>query len=213
VIRENTVQHQKVKKEAKQKQIILIDNFDSFTYNLVNQLRLLDYQVKVFRNDVAIKSIFTKEQLDPENKQTIIVLSPGPGNPNTAGNSLEIINTYAGILPILGICLGHQSIVQHYSGSIKKAKQVRHAKADEITLTESPIFKGINSPLKVARYHSLIGTDIPKNLSVIAQCEDEVMAVQNKQDKVLGFQFHPESILTTQGAQLLNSSLKWLAEG
>ncbi len=190
-------------------QIIMIDNFDSFTYNLVDQLKQITNNVVVFRNDVAIENIFTEQRL--ANKKTIIVISPGPGNPDSAGNTLAIIKRYAGVLPILGICLGHQSIVQHYGGVIGQAKKIIHGKADDIFLEKNSLFANISNPFRAARYHSLVATNIPESLSVIARSSDEIMAVQNIQDKVLGFQFHPESILTTQGALLLKSSLSWLS--
>lgn len=193
-------------------QIIMIDNYDSFTYNLVNQFRQIGAEVIIFRNDTPIEAIFTTERL--ENDNTIIVISPGPGNPESAGNSLEIIAQFAGRLPILGICLGHQSIVHFYGGTIGYAKQVVHGKADNIYVNEdgkaSGLFDTLPDPFRAARYHSLAGTQIPDDLLVVAHSENEVMAVQHVAHKVLGFQFHPESILTTHGGQLLSASIRWL---
>ncbi|TQV75572.1 aminodeoxychorismate/anthranilate synthase component II [Aliikangiella marina] len=197
-------------------QIIMIDNFDSFTYNLVNQFRMLDAEVVVFRNDTPIESIFTESRL--ADKQTIIVISPGPGNPDSAGISLQVIKAYAGQLPILGICLGHQSIVQQYGGKIGQAKSIVHGKADQIIYDDTDhlaatIFEHLPKYFQAARYHSLVAEVTPDDLAVIATTSDrekEVMAVADREKKVLGFQFHPESILTTQGSHLLQSSIQWL---
>ena len=191
-------------------QVIMIDNYDSFTYNLVDQFRVLGAEVVVFRNDTPIETIFTPERLD--RKKTIIVISPGPGNPDTAGNSIKIIKRYAGEIPILGICLGHQAIVQHFGGKIGSAKAIVHGKADSIKNDRHPVFSELPNPFNAARYHSLAAIEVPEQLQIIAESADEVMAVQHQEFKILGFQFHPESILTTYGGKLLNSSLHWLCE-
>ncbi|WP_444998002.1 aminodeoxychorismate/anthranilate synthase component II [Aliikangiella sp. IMCC44359] len=189
--------------------IIMIDNYDSFTYNLVNQFRLLGAEVIIYRNDTPVEEIFSsKQSIDPNN--TVIVISPGPGNPDSAGNSLSIINTYAGKIPLLGICLGHQAIIQHFGGTIGQAKQIIHGKADDIYYQDNEILNILPCPFRAARYHSLVGSNIPDELEVIANTKDEVMAVKHKKHKILSFQFHPESILTTYGSQLLNASLAWL---
>ena len=193
-------------------QIIMIDNYDSFTYNLVDQFRQLDLEVIIFRNDTPIEKIFTKQRLT--DNRCIVVISPGPGNPNSAGNSLEIINKFAGKLPILGICLGHQSIVQSFGGKIGSASEIVHGKADQIETSEHPVFKSQNNYFQAARYHSLTATKVPENLDIIATTNGkrskEVMAVAHKTQKILGFQFHPESILTTHGRGLLEDSIQWL---
>ncbi|TQV81545.1 aminodeoxychorismate/anthranilate synthase component II [Aliikangiella coralliicola] len=191
-------------------QIIMIDNYDSFTYNLVNQFRMLNVEVVVFRNDTPIDEIFTEQRL--QNKRSVIVISPGPGNPDSAGNSLKIIEQFSGKLPILGICLGHQAIVQQFGGVVGQARDIVHGKADDIHTEEHPVFNALPNPLRAARYHSLVATQMPTNLDVIAKTEHEVMAVKHQQHKILGFQFHPESILTTYGGELLKSSLSWLAD-
>lgn len=192
-------------------QIILIDNFDSFTYNLVNQLKTLVKDVKVFRNNVSFELLSDNELTQNEN--TIIVLSPGPGNPDGAGITLDVIRRYKSKLPILGICLGHQAIVQSYSGTIGAAKQIIHGKTCDVLLDkdEIQIFGQLESPFRAARYHSLAATKMPNELKVIATSDDDVMAVRHIKDKVLGFQFHPESILTPKGGQLLEQSLTWLS--
>jgi len=195
-----------------QLEIVLIDNFDSFTYNLVNQLSSLVGKIKIYRNNYSFEQLVENELSNTDNK--IIVISPGPGNPNGAGLTLKLIEQYKGKLPILGICLGHQAIIQSYSGVIGAAKEIVHGKACDINLdkTEIRLFGGLSSPFRAARYHSLAATKIPESLKVIATADNEVMAVRHQQDKVLGFQFHPESILTPQGAQLLRNSLIWLSE-
>ena len=198
-------------------QIIMIDNFDSFTYNLVNQFRMLSAEVVVFRNDTPMDSIFTKTRL--ANKQTIIVISPGPGNPDSAGISLKVIEKYAGQIPILGICLGHQSIVQQFGGKVGQAGTIVHGKADQIAYQSYPeiqqVFSELPNPFQAARYHSLVAQEVPEQLTVIASTTHEpkeVMAVADISRKILGFQFHPESILTTQGSQLLRASIDWLLD-
>ncbi len=200
--------------------VIMIDNYDSFTYNLVDQFRLIGAKVIVFRNSTPLEEIFSEERINSKN--TLIVISPGPGNPDSAGNSLEIIARFSGKLPILGICLGHQSIIQYFGGKIEQAKQIVHGKADDITVQPIPsnsidsttdkIFSGLGTSFRAARYHSLVATEVPENLTVIAHCKNEPMAVRHQQHKLLGFQFHPESILTTQGSRLLKNSITWLME-
>lgn len=191
--------------------IYLIDNFDSFTYNLVNQLRPLVDDLKIFRNDVNFDSLTQIIAEDNENK--IIVISPGPGCPDTAGITLKMIDSYKGKLPILGICLGHQAIVQAFSGIVGPAKEIIHGKGCDIELMQgqSEIFGQLKSPFRAARYHSLAATKIPPSLDVIASIQSEVMAIKHKEHKILGYQFHPESILTPRGGELLNNSLQWLA--
>lgn len=189
-------------------QIIMIDNYDSFTYNLVNQFRSLNTEVIVFRNNTPIDEIFTTERL--ANKQTVVVISPGPGTPQNAGNSMEIIKQYAGKLPILGICLGHQAIVESFGGKVGHAQQVVHGKADTITTMQHQVFEQLPNPLTAARYHSLAATKLPEDLTAIAYSDEEVMAVQHQSHRIISYQFHPESILTTFGDKLLRASLSWL---
>ncbi|MGX5173557.1 anthranilate synthase component II [Aliikangiella sp. IMCC44653] len=191
--------------------IIMIDNYDSFTYNLVNQFRMLGAEVIVFRNDTELDVIFSSKRLSEPN--TLIVISPGPGSPDTAGNTLQIINQYSH-LPILGICLGHQAIVQAFGGKVVKAKQVMHGKSDQLTFNQASQFAQAtqqkNTSYRVARYHSLATSNIPNELEVLASTNDEIMAVAHKTKPILGFQFHPESILTTHGSQLLSEAINWL---
>jgi len=193
-------------------EIILIDNFDSFTYNLVNQLRQLVRELKVFRNNTNLELLINNEFSN--NAKKIIVISPGPGDPTSAGITLGLIEQFKGSIPILGICLGHQAIIQSYTGKIGAAKNICHGKACDIELEngEREIFGSLASPFRAARYHSLAATNIPNNLKIIAKCDDEVMAVKHIRHKVLGFQFHPESILTPKGKELMRNALVWLSK-
>ena len=182
--------------------IYLLDNFDSFTYNLVDQFRSLGYEVIIYRNDVDADFIAGK--LLNETTPAALVLSPGPGAPHEAGSLMSLISKVAGKVPMLGICLGHQALVEHYCGKVERASPTIHNGQD--------IFANLPSPLPVARYHSLVATLVPACLEVIATTEDMPMAIIHRQDKAVGFQFHPESILTTLGSQLLVQSLEYLAQ-
>ncbi|MCL1094873.1 aminodeoxychorismate/anthranilate synthase component II [Shewanella kaireitica] len=190
--------------------IYLLDNFDSFTYNLVDQFRSLGYEVIIYRNDVDADFIAGK--LLNETTPAALVLSPGPGAPHEAGSLMTLISKVAGKVPMLGICLGHQALVEHYGGKVERAQQVVHGKASPTTHNGQDIFADLPSPLPVARYHSLVATHVPACLEVIATTEDMPMAIIHRQDKAVGFQFHPESILTTLGSQLLVQSLEYLAQ-
>ncbi|ACJ28680.1 Glutamine amidotransferase of anthranilate synthase [Shewanella piezotolerans WP3] len=190
--------------------IYLLDNFDSFTYNLVDQFRSLGYEVIIYRNDVDADFIAGK--LLNETTPAALVLSPGPGAPHEAGSLMTLISKVAGKVPMLGICLGHQALVEHYGGKVERAQQVVHGKASPTVHNGQDIFANLPSPLPVARYHSLVATDVPACLEVIATTEDMPMAIIHRQDKAVGFQFHPESILTTLGSQLLVQSLEYLAQ-
>ncbi|AEX51919.1 glutamine amidotransferase of anthranilate synthase or aminodeoxychorismate synthase [Rahnella aquatilis CIP 78.65 = ATCC 33071] len=186
--------------------ILLIDNVDSFTYNLVDQLRSSGHNVVIYRNQIPADVIIEKlSQLE----KPVLVLSPGPGTPSEAGCMPELLKRLRGQLPIIGICLGHQAIVETYGGFVGQAGEILHGKASAITHDNEAMFAGMNNPLPVARYHSLVGSQIPDGLTVNARYGDMVMAVRHEEDRVCGFQFHPESILTSQGARLLEQTLAW----
>jgi anthranilate synthase/aminodeoxychorismate synthase-like glutamine amidotransferase len=186
--------------------ILLIDNVDSFTYNLVDQLRSSGHNVVIYRNQIPADVIIEKlSQLE----KPVLVLSPGPGTPSEAGCMPELLKRLRGQLPIIGICLGHQAIVETYGGFVGQAGEILHGKASSITHDNEAMFAGMNNPLPVARYHSLVGSQIPEGLTVNARFGDMVMAVRHEEDRVCGFQFHPESILTSQGARLLEQTLAW----
>jgi anthranilate synthase component 2 len=189
--------------------ILMIDNYDSFTYNIVQYLAELKADVKVYRNDELTLSDI--ERLSPEK----IVISPGPCTPNEAGVSVDTIKTFAGQIPILGICLGHQSIGQAFGGQIVRAKQVMHGKTSLIHHGDSGVFKNLSNPFQATRYHSLVieQTTLPDCLEVTAWTEntdgrlDEIMGVRHKELSIEGVQFHPESILTQHGHDLLSNFL------
>ncbi|MFC3395632.1 glutamine amidotransferase-related protein [Brenneria rubrifaciens] len=186
--------------------ILLLDNIDSFTYNLVDQLRASQHNVVIYRNRIPADVIIQHLQ---HMENPVLVLSPGPGTPAAAGCMPQLLQHLRGKLPIIGICLGHQAIVEAYGGHVGQAGEILHGKASAIEHDGSGMFNGLPSPLPVARYHSLVGSKIPATLTVNARFNDMVMAVRNDADRVCGFQFHPESILTTHGARLLEQTLDW----
>ncbi|MET3291391.1 UNVERIFIED_CONTAM: para-aminobenzoate synthetase component 2 [Brevibacillus sp. OAP136] len=189
--------------------IVMIDNYDSFTYNLVQFVGELGEELKVFRNDkVTIAEI---ERLDPD----YLMISPGPCTPNEAGISLEAIKYFAGKIPILGVCLGHQSIGQAFGGNVVRAERLMHGKTSSVFHDQKTIFKGIPSPCVVARYHSLIvePDSLPAELEVSARtAEGEIMAIRHREYPIEGVQFHPESIITEHGKQLLANFLAHYAK-
>lgn len=187
-------------------QILLLDNVDSFTYNLVDQLRARGHEVKVYRNHLPAETLIVQLQ---SLTNPVLVLSPGPGKPSDAGCMPTLLQRLRGQVPILGICLGHQAIVEAYGGHVGPADEILHGKVSAITHDGLAMFSGLPNPLPVARYHSLVGSQIPATLTVNARYENSVMAVRHDQDRVCGFQFHPESILTPQGATLLEQTLAW----
>lgn len=186
--------------------ILLIDNIDSFTYNLVDQLRAAEHNVIIYRNTLPAKQIL--DHLTAMSSP-ILLLSPGPGSPANAGYMPDVLTAMKGHCPIIGICLGHQAIVESYGGHVYQAGEILHGKSSLITHDNQAMFAGLPNPLPVARYHSLIGIDIPDSLTVNAYFNQMVMAVRNDRDRVCGFQFHPESILTPHGARLLEQTILW----
>ncbi|MDD2680345.1 MAG: aminodeoxychorismate/anthranilate synthase component II [Candidatus Omnitrophica bacterium] len=185
--------------------ILMLDNYDSFTYNLVQYLGSLHQEVKVFRNDkITLNEI---KSLRPEK----IVISPGPGRPEDAGVSCALIKEFASRIPILGVCLGHQAIGYVYGGRIVGAKRLMHGKTSMIYHNKKDIFKGLPNPFEATRYHSLLveRKSLPEDLEITAWTkEKEIMGLKHKQYPVWGVQFHPESILTRQGMNLLANFIK-----
>jgi anthranilate synthase/aminodeoxychorismate synthase-like glutamine amidotransferase len=182
--------------------LLVIDNYDSFTYNLVQYLGELGQEVRVVRNDEIPAAAIAG--LGPSH----IVISPGPCTPNEAGISLDVIKTYAGKIPILGVCLGHQSIGQAFGGKIVRAARVMHGKTSQIHHDGKGVFSGLPNPFEATRYHSLLieRASVPDALEVTARTsEDEIMAVRHRTLPVEGVQFHPESFLTTAGKDLLRN--------
>ncbi len=180
--------------------IILIDNYDSFTFNVYQYLSVLGSRVKVVRNDAM--SLAALGRLDPER----LVISPGPGDPNSAGISLKAIEYFAGKIPILGICLGHQAIGQAFGGKVKKAPRMMHGKTSSIYHKKTGIYRGLPSPLTATRYHSLLvdRATLPRCLEVTAETDDGlIMGLKHKKLPVFGIQFHPESYKTEGGMTML----------
>jgi anthranilate synthase/aminodeoxychorismate synthase-like glutamine amidotransferase len=183
----------------------MIDNYDSFTYNLVQYLGELGEEIRVFRNDQV--STGEVEEMQPER----IVISPGPCTPKEAGISVELIKRFSGKIPILGVCLGHQSIVEAFGGDIVRAGRLMHGKTSMIHHDEKTIFQHLPNPFEATRYHSLIAKreTLPACLEITAETkEGEIMGIRHKEFRVEGVQFHPESILTKAGKDLLKNFLR-----
>lgn len=190
--------------------ILLIDNYDSFTYNLYQQIGSIYHDIKVCRNDMI--SLEAIERLSPE----AIVISPGPGYPGGAGISVEAIKHFAGKIPILGVCLGHQAIAEAFGGKIVRADKPMHGKSSVISInSKAPLFKGMPEKIKVGRYHSLTieKSSLPDDLEIIAEDENgQIMAVRHKEYPICGVQFHPESILTELGSSIISNFLSEIAK-
>ncbi|PMH46618.1 anthranilate synthase component II [Vibrio sp. 10N.286.49.B3] len=189
--------------------IVFIDNFDSFTYNLVDQFRSLGHHVTIYRNSICAQTI---EHAVKQLENPVVLLSPGPGAPSEAGCMPELIQRLKGQVPMIGICLGHQAIVEAYGGTVAGAGAIIHGKVSMMAHQDHAIYQGLPSPLAIARYHSLVATSIPDSLTITAEVDSLVMSVTHEQDKVCGFQFHPESIMTTYGATLLANAINWAQE-
>jgi len=190
--------------------LLMIDNYDSFTYNLVQYFGELGEEIEVFRNDkISIPEI---EKLNP----AMLVISPGPGTPKDAGVSLDMINHFKGKIPILGVCLGHQCIGEVFGGKIVSAPRLMHGKTSFIHHEGKDIFQGLSNPFEATRYHSLVveKKSIPDCLEITAWTDQqEIMGLKHKNYLVIGVQFHPESILTKEGKQLLKNFLNLSQEG
>ncbi len=185
--------------------VLMVDNYDSFTYNLVQYLMELGSDVKVFRNDAI--SVSEIEALAP----SAIVISPGPGRPESAGVSLPVVTHFSGKLPILGVCLGHQTIAQTFGGEIISADRLMHGKTSEIRADGKGIYQGIRKPFQAMRYHSLAVSreTLPECLEITAEADDgEIMGLRHREHPTEGIQFHPESIMTAVGKRLLRNFLQ-----
>jgi anthranilate synthase/aminodeoxychorismate synthase-like glutamine amidotransferase len=190
---------------VKAKRVVVIDNYDSFTYNLVQYLGELGAEPLVYRNDeIRVRDILKK-------KPAALVISPGPCTPNEAGISNEVIRTYSGKIPILGVCLGHQCLGQVFGGEVVRAGRIMHGKTSLVYHTKDPLFKGVENPFQATRYHSLLvkKANLPKTLKVIAWTDrDEIMGLKHEKHPTWGVQFHPESIMTPSGKQILKNFLQ-----
>ncbi len=192
------------------KMILMIDNYDSFTYNLVQYFGEFGHELVVKRNDtLTVKDI---EQLAPD----MIVISPGPCSPNEAGESLNIINYFAGNIPILGVCLGHQAIAQVFGGNVIRAERLMHGKTSPVLHADIGLHKGMPNPFHATRYHSLIveKETLPECFEVTAWTDEgEIMGIRHKDYPIEGVQYHPESIMTEQGKKLLRQFIELYVEG
>ena len=187
--------------------IVMIDNYDSFTYNLVQELGKLGAELTVYRNDQI--SVAAIEQQRP----AALIVSPGPCTPSEAGISMAAILAFSGRIPVLGVCLGHQSLIQALGGRIIHAQRIMHGKTSRITHDGKGLFAGLDNPFEGGRYHSLAGerASLPACLHITATADDgEIMAVQHRTHQTYGVQFHPESVLTPQGPALLRNFLALL---
>lgn len=191
--------------------ILLIDNYDSFSYNLFQLIGQVNPDIEVFRNDkITLDEI---KELNPE----AIILSPGPGKPEDAGICIDLVKEFHEKIPILGVCLGHQSICAAFGGKISHAKRLMHGKSSDISLDYDYIFKGLPNQINVGRYHSLslVKETLPDCLEIISKAKDdgEVMAVKHKNFNVYGLQFHPESILTPDGLTIIENFIEKVNRG
>jgi anthranilate synthase/aminodeoxychorismate synthase-like glutamine amidotransferase len=191
-----------------QPRLLLIDNYDSFTYNLVQAFMVLGADVRVIRNDEI--SVEAAKQLDI----THLCISPGPGTPRDAGVSMDMIRAFAGRVPIFGVCLGHQAITEAFGGDVVRAPRLMHGKTSFVKHDGKTLFEGLPQPCEVGRYHSLIAApaSIPAELEVSAiTAEGEIMGIRHRRFMIEGVQFHPESVLTPQGPQLMGNFLHMTA--
>ncbi|MBI2548469.1 aminodeoxychorismate/anthranilate synthase component II [Candidatus Woesearchaeota archaeon] len=188
--------------------VLVIDNFDSFTYNLVDEFAKRKCQVRIYRNNIPL-DVMKKivEEYDPH----LIVLSPGPGNPKQAGICVPLIQEFMGKIPMLGVCLGHQAIIEALGGEVDKAPEVVHGKTSLVYHNSEGLFNNVPNPFIVARYHSLCAVKTPKSLEIIAQTRGGiVMAIRSKNKEVFleGLQFHPESVMTTHGGKIIENLIE-----
>ena len=184
---------------------LFIDNFDSFTYNLVDEFGKRNCDTKVYRADTSLDKLI---KVAGEFKPDLLLISPGPGNPDSAGVTLAAIDHFKDKLPIFGVCLGHQSIIQYFGGKISHAPAVMHGKPSRITHSAKGVFEGLENPLQAGRYHSLCAVTLPDCLEQTADFDGIVMGVQHKTLPIHGVQFHPESILTPTGGKIIENIIK-----
>jgi len=186
------------------RKVLFIDNFDSFTYNLVDDFCKRNCQAKVYRADTSLDEL---KKVADEFRPGLLVISPGPGTPDGAGVTLAAIGYFKDKLPVFGVCLGHQAIVQYFGGKIGHAPEPMHGKPSRITHNEKDLFAGIENPMQAGRYHSLCALSLPDCLEQTAEFEGIVMGVKHKKLPVFGVQFHPESILTPAGGKIIENVL------
>jgi len=190
--------------------VLFIDNFDSFTYNLVDEFMKRECLVEVYRNNVPMDKM---KKFVSKFKPDLIVISPGPSTPKNAGNSIDMVKEYAGKIPIFGVCLGEQAIIEAFGGKVEQAFETVHGKPSMVHHNETGIFHHLVNPFKSGRYHSLSGQKIPDSLEVTAKSDSQViMGVAHKEFFIQGVQFHPESILTPSGGKIIENILHMVKE-
>jgi len=186
--------------------ILFIDNFDSFTYNLVEEFKRNQCQIMVYRNNIKLDEL---NKIIQNFHPSLIVIGPGPSTPENAGVCLELIKIYYSKIPIFGVCLGHQCIIKAFNGTIKKCRRPVHGKPSQVIHDNRGIFQNIRNPFQAGRYHSLIAENIPADFVISATTDDKiVMAIRHKKYNLIGVQFHPESILTPVGSIIIKNLLK-----
>ncbi len=185
--------------------ILFIDNFDSFTYNLVDEFKKRERTVDVYRNNVSLQTI---DRVVEEDQPELLVLSPGPSTPSSAGQCVDIVQRYRNDLPIFGVCLGEQTIIEAFGGKVGKSIETLHGKASNVYHDQKGIFDGLETPFSAGRYHSLSGQEIPDELEVTARTDsDVIMGIRHRVLNITGIQFHPESILTPSGRKIIENVL------
>ncbi len=192
---------------CRQLSVLCIDNFDSFVFNLVDEFEKRGCNVTVWRNDTPLEKLL--DLVAEFHTPGLVLLSPGPGTPTDAGCCVPLIQQVRATVPIFGVCLGHQAIVEAFGGEVGAAGEIVHGKASSIVHQQQGVFEGLSSPLTVGRYHSLVGQTIPASLRVIAELDQMVMAVQHVSRPICGVQFHPESILTSKGGLFIENVIQW----
>jgi len=186
------------------RKVLFIDNFDSFTYNLVDDFCKRNCRARVYRADTELEEL---KNVANEFNPDLLVISPGPGNPDAAGVSIAAVDYFKDKLPILGVCLGHQVITQYFGGKIGHAPKPMHGKPSRVTHNGEDVFAGIENPLQAGRYHSLVALELPDCLEKTAEYEGIVMGIRHKELSIFGVQFHPESILTPAGGKIIENIL------
>jgi len=188
--------------------VVFIDNFDSFTFNLVDEFARRGCSIEVWRNTIAASEALDRAETAPRGRR-LLVLSPGPGGPRDAGCCIELVRKAAGRVPVFGVCLGHQAMIEAFGGVVESAGAILHGRSSRVRHDGNELFAGIASPFIVGRYHSLASHDVPPDLEGLAWTDRIVMAVRHREHQLLGIQFHPESVLTPQGGTLLENVMRW----
>lgn len=185
--------------------VLMIDNFDSFTYNLVDEIEKLDCNVSVYRNNIEMEAL---DKLIAKNNFGLIVISPGPSSPKNSGICIPLIKKYYKYIPLFGVCLGFQCIVEAFGGEVNKCAEVFHGKSSIVEHNSKNLFENIQSPIHIGRYHSLYANKVPEGFIVASQHNDIPMAIYHEKYNISGLQFHPESILTSSGSEIIKNVLR-----